>query len=79
MTACPKTRPKSTSFALSVSPFFNPKGPVSPYLTQKNRVKLGQIRPNLGKGYQKFSKEKAPENRNFPGLLSVFGYKISAC
>ena len=25
MTACPKTRPKSTSFALSVSPFFTQK------------------------------------------------------
>ena len=68
MTACLKTRPKSTSFALSVSPFFNPKGPVSPYLTQKNRVKSGQIRPNLGKGYQRFSKEKTPENRIFRGF-----------
>ena len=51
MTACPKTRPKSTSF-----------------LTQKNRVKSGQIRPNLGKGYQRFSKEKTPENRIFRGF-----------
>jgi hypothetical protein len=47
MTACLKTRPKSTSFALSVSPFFNPK-------------------------------RKTPGKSNFPGVLSVFGYKISA-
>jgi len=27
------------------------------------------------KGYQNFSKEKAPENRDFPGLLSILEIK----
>lgn len=75
MTACPETRPELTSFALSVSPFFNPKGPVSPYLIQKNRVKLRQIRLKSGKCHQRFSKEKTPENRNFPGFLSISDIK----
>lgn len=66
MTACPETSSKSTSFALSVSLYLTPK---------KNRVKLSQISPKSGKGYQKFSKEKTPENRNFPGFLNVSDIK----
>ena len=72
ITAYPKTTLKLTFFALSVSPFFNPKGPVSPYLTQKNGVKLWQIRPNQGKHDQRFSKGKSPENRKEHSLPALF-------
>lgn len=49
-----KTTRKMTSFALSVSPFFNPKRRLAHNLIQKNGVKAGQTTSNQDRAGQRF-------------------------
>lgn len=71
MTCSLKTTRKMTSYALSVSPFFNPKRRLAHNLTQKNGVKAGQIQRKTDKLNQRSRYRKTPEIGVFPGFLNV--------